>query len=660
MKPVFKLMLCAIAVSSFAFASAAQKEYSLSSPDGKIVLTVTAGETLTYGITREGETILAPSRIAMSLQGGSVVWGDGARFSAKRTSVNEVIPSPTHRHKTVDVNYNELDLRSSKFGVQFRAFNDGVAYRFYTNVKNAPMTVTNEVAEFNFDKDYTVYFPYSRDKKNPFHDSFEAQYTVIPLSEFDTTNFTYLPFLVDLGSNGKLLLMESDLESYGGMLLAYEPQNNGMKGIFPKYPKTYTKGTTRCKNFVDQTEDYIASFQGARTFPWRVLAYAENDIQLPTNDLVYALASPSRIEDTSWIKTGKSAWDWWNNWGISDVDFKAGINTRTYKYFVDFAADNGLDYIILDEGWSPPAEGDVMKVIPQIDLKEIASYAKSKNIGVIIWVVGNVLDDKLEEACKTYSEMGISGFKVDFIDRTDQAAVEMIYRIADMAAKYNMVIDFHGMYKPTGLSRTYPNVVNYEGVFGLEQLKWSNPNMPLYDVTMPFIRMVPGPVDYTQGAMRNANKGNFRAIYSIPMSQGTRAHQVATYVVFDSPLVMLCDTPTNYIEEPEVTSFIARMPVAADRTQVLQGKVGEFIVTARRVGENWYVGGLTSWTARNITLPLDFLSDGEYEAEIMIDGVNASRIGEDYVLKTQSVDKSSVLDIEMASGGGFAMIITKK
>ena len=256
--------------------------------------------------------------------------------------------------------------------------------------------------------------------------------------------------------------------------------------------------------------------------------------------------------------------------------------------------------------------------------------------------------------------MGISGYKVDFIDRTDQQAVEMVYRIAEVAAKYGMLVDYHGIYKPTGLSRTYPNVVNYEGVFGLEQLKWSNPNMPLYDVTMPFIRMVPGPVDYTQGAMRNANKSNFRDIYSTPMSQGTRAHQVATYVVFDSPLVMLCDTPTNYIAEPEVTSFIARMPQDADKTVVLQGKVGEFIVTARRVGSDWYVGGLTSWTGRDLQLPLDFLSDGEYTAEIMTDGVNASRIGEDYKLETRSVDKSSVLNVKMAGGGGFAMIITKK
>ena len=444
------------------------------------------------------------------------------------------------------------------------------------------------------------------------------------------------------------------------MILDYNADKGGFKGLFPKYPKSFTRGTTRCKNFVKDTYDYIARFDGARTFPWRVLAIVENDAQLPTNDLVYALASPCRIDDTSWIKPGKSAWDWWNNWGISNVDFKAGINTETYKYFVDFAADNGLQYIILDEGWSPPAEGDVMNIRPEVDLKEIASYAKSKGIGVIIWVVGNVLDEKLEEACKTYSEMGISGYKVDFIDRTDQQAVEMVYRIAEVAAKYGMLVDYHGIYKPTGLSRTYPNVVNYEGVFGLEQLKWSNPNMPLYDVTMPFIRMVPGPVDYTQGAMRNANKSNFRDIYSTPMSQGTRAHQVATYVVFDSPLVMLCDTPTNYIAEPEVTSFIARMPQDADKTVVLQGKVGEFIVTARRVGSDWYVGGLTSWTGRDLQLPLDFLSDGEYTAEIMTDGVNASRIGEDYKLETRSVDKSSVLNVKMAGGGGFAMIITKK
>ena len=401
MKRILELVLGMAAVFSLTFASAAPKEYKLSSPDGKIEVTVTASKTLTYSITRDGKTVLAPSRIAMSLQDGSVVWGDNARFSVKRNSVNETIASPSHRHKTVDVNYNELDLRSQKFGVQFRAFDDGVAYRFYTNAKNPSYTVSDEVAEFNFDKDYTAYLPYSRDKKNPFHDSFEQPYKVTPISEFDTTNTVFLPVLVDLKDAGKVLIMESDLESYAGMILDYNADNGGFKGLFPKYPKSFTRGTTRCKNFVKDTYDYIARFDGARTFPWRVLAIVENDAQLPTNDLVYALASPCRIDDTSWIKPGKSAWDWWNNWGISNVDFKAGINTETYKYFVDFAADNGLQYIILDEGWSPPAEGDVMNIRPEVDLKEIASYAKSKGIGVIIWVVGNVLDEKLEEACKT-------------------------------------------------------------------------------------------------------------------------------------------------------------------------------------------------------------------------------------------------------------------
>ncbi len=659
MKRILNFVFCAVMLFSLTAVAAAPKEYGLSSPDGKIKVTVKAGEILTYEVSRDGKTIIAPSRIAMTLD-GDVVWGDNAKFSAKKNSVNETIASPTHRHKTVDVKYNELDLRGSKFGVQFRAFDNGVAYRFYTNAKNVPATVTGEVAEFNFDEDYTAYIPYSRDRNEPFHDSFESRYTVTPMSQFDMTNTAFMPLLVDLKDAGKVLIMESDLESYGGMLLAYNPEKGGFKGLLPKYPKSFKRGTTRCKNFVSETEDYIAKLDGARTFPWRVVAYAKTDIELPTNDLVYALASPCRIDDTSWIKPGKSAWDWWNNWGISNVDFKAGINTQTYKYFVDFAADNGLDYIILDEGWSTPSEGDVMKTIPSINLPEIAAYAKSKGIGVIIWVVGNVLDEKLEEACKTYSEMGIAGYKVDFIDRTDQQAVDMVYRIAEVAAKYNMLVDYHGIYKPTGLSRTYPNVINYEGVFGLEQLKWSNPDMPLYDVTMPYIRMVPGPVDYTQGAMRNANKGNFREIYSTPMSQGTRAHQVATYVVFDSPLVMLCDTPTNYIKEPETTSFIARIPTAADKTQVLQGKVGEFIVTARKAGDNWYVGGLTSWTGREIELPLDFLGDGEYKAEIMTDGVNASRIGEDYSLETRDVKSSDVLKIKMVGGGGFAMIITKK
>ena len=406
---------------------------------------------------------------------------------------------------------------------------------------------------------------------------------------------------------------------------------------------------------VERTD--IARVDGRRSYPWRIVAYAATATELPVNDMVWQTAEASRVADASWVRDGKIAWDWWNNWGVYGVDFKSGINTETYKYFIDFAAANGIEYVALDEGWGV-RDGDVMHVVPEIDLPEIVSYAREKKVGIILWVVAKVLDDKLEEACRYYSELGVAGWKVDFIDRQDQAAVERVYRIADAAARYRMIVDFHGVYKPTGLQRTYPNVVNFEGIFGLEQLKWTDrtdADMPAYDCTFPFIRQVAGPVDYTQGAMRNASRKNFRAVNNHPMSQGTRAHQVATYVVFDSPLVMLCDSPTAYEKEPETLDYIVRFPTRFDQTLIPAGEIGRYIVTARRAGDRWYLGALTNWDAREVEVKLDFLGDGRWKARIFRDGVNADRYGEDYLLEERTVTAADSLAMAMAPGGGYAV-----
>ena len=409
--------------------------------------------------------------------------------------------------------------------------------------------------------------------------------------------------------------------------------------------------------------DYIARTEGTRNYPWRIWAVTEQDIEMPVNNLVYALASPNRIGDCSWIKTGKVAWEWWNDWGIYNVDFKAGINMETYKYYIDFAADNRIEFVVLDEGWYNPGKGDMLTVVPELDLKELVRYGKSKGVDLILWTVFNVLDDQLEEACKKYAEMGISGFKVDFLDRDDQTAVEMAYRIAEMTAKYKLTLDLHGFYKPTGMNRTYPNIINFEAVFGMEEMKWSKieKDMMEYDVIMPYIRMMAGPVDYTPGAMRNATKKDFKDIYYNPMSQGTRCHQLAAYIVHDSPLTMLADNPTIYKEEQECTDFIVSVPNKnIEETRVLQGKLGEFIVMARKVDGNWYVGGMTDWNQREITLDFGFLSEGTYEVTLFSDGVNANKQAEDYRKETFKVTSASMRKINMAFGGGFAMAIVKK
>ena len=398
-----------------------------------------------------------------------------------------------------------------------------------------------------------------------------------------------------------------------------------------------------------------ASKKAPRHFPWRALAIAEQETSLPTNNLVYLLASPNRIGDTSWIKPGKVAWDWWNDWNITGVDFKAGINTQTYKYYIDFASRNGIEYVVLDEGWSEPL--DILKVNGDIDLRELVRYAASKKVDLVLWAVSYVLDNNLERACEIYSKMGIKGFKVDFMNRDDQVVTEQLYRIASTAARYHMLIDYHGMYKPAGMNRTWPNVINFEGVWGLEQMKWSRDDMVVYDVTFPFIRMLSGPVDYTQGAMRNAVKSEYVPNNSNPMSQGTRARQVAEYIVFDSPLVMLCDNPTAYMKEQETVDFITDIPTVWDETRILQGALGKFIVTARRSGDKWYVGGLTDWSERDLSLDLSNLVKGQHNAVLYRDGINAVRNGTDYRIEPVEIQSKKPFLVHMAPGGGFVLVI---
>ena len=379
---------------------------------------------------------------------------------------------------------------------------------------------------------------------------------------------------------------------------------------------------------------------------------------MPVNNLVYALASPNRIGDTSWIKTGKVAWDWWNDWNLKGVPFKAGINMDTYKYYIDFASRNGLEFIVLDEGWYDPKSGDMLTVIPELDLTELIAYGKSQGVEIVLWTVFNVLDSQLEAACKKYADMGIKGFKVDFLDRDDQTAVEMVYRIAEMTARYKLTLDLHGIYKPTGIHSKYNNINNFESVFGMEEVKWTDikNNMPLYDVTFPYIRMMAGPVDYTPGAMRNATKADWRAMYYTPASMGTRCHQLAAYIVHDSPFTMLCDAPTNYLNEQECVDFIASLPVEVDSTFIASGELGKYIVTVRKKDVNWYIGGMTNWDERDVQLDFSFLPEGmSYTAVLFKDGVNANKQAEDYRKETIRIDKDSRLTLHLASGGGFAM-----
>lgn len=541
------------------------------------------------------------------------------------------------------------------FGIIFRAYNEGVAYRFYTT-QSSDIIIKEEQAEFNFKEDYTAYLPYTTNDKKPMAMAYQNVYDITPLSKAQP-KLAFLPVTVDC-SSVKLTLLESDLEAYPDMFVQSQQGKYGLKGVFAPYPAKTDFYPWRKQEYVTETTDFISRSRGSRSYPWRVLAITEKDTDMPVNNLVYALASPNRIGDTSWIKTGKVAWDWWNDWNLKGVPFKAGINMDTYKYYIDFASRNGLEFIVLDEGWYAPKSGDMLTVIPELDLPELIAYGKSKGVEIVLWTVFNVLDSQLEAACKKYADMGIKGFKVDFLDRDDQTAVEMVYRIAEMTARYKLILDLHGIYKPTGINRTYPHIINFESVFGMEEVKWTDikNNMPLYDVTFPYIRMMAGPVDYTPGAMRNATKADWRAMYYTPASMGTRCHQLAAYIVHDSPFTMLCDAPTNYLNEQECVDFIASLPVEVDSTFIASGELGKYIVTVRKKDVNWYIGGMTNWDERDVQLDFSFLPEGmSYTAVLFKDGVNANKQAEDYRKETIRIDKDSRLTLHLASGGGFAM-----
>lgn len=649
-------ILSLLLLSGNASFAAKEKKYVLSSPDGTLKVEISAGNELAYQVMHGNDTILSHSNIGLVLENGTIVGKTPRITGERRRKIKDNIESPFYRFKEFVATGNELDLKlKGGFGIIFRAYNEGVAYRFYTT-QSSDIIIKEEQAEFNFKEDYTAYLPYTTNDKKTMAMAYQNVYDITPLSKAQP-KLAFLPVTVDCGSV-KLTLLESDLEAYPGMFVQSQQGKYGLKGVFAPYPAKTDFYPWRKQEYVTETTDFISRSRGSRSYPWRVLAITEKDTDMPVNNLVYALASPNRIGDTSWIKTGKVAWDWWNDWNLKGVPFKAGINMDTYKYYIDFASRNGLEFIVLDEGWYDPKSGDMLTVIPELDLPELIAYGKSKGVEIVLWTVFNVLDSQLEAACKKYADMGIKGFKVDFLDRDDQTAVEMVYRIAEMTARYKLTLDLHGIYKPTGINRTYPHIINFESVFGMEEVKWTDikNNMPLYDVTFPYIRMMAGPVDYTPGAMRNATKADWRAMYYTPASMGTRCHQLAAYIVHDSPFTMLCDAPTNYLNEQECVDFIASLPVEVDSTFIASGELGKYIVTVRKKDVNWYIGGMTNWDERDVQLDFSFLPEGmSYTAVLFKDGVNANKQAEDYRKETIRIDKDSRLTLHLASGGGFAM-----
>ena len=652
------ILLAAVIATAFV---AQAKDFVLKSPDGKIVVTVSSGDHVSYAIERDGIKLLAPSQISMTLVGG-YVYGGKDSFKMTRKSVDQTVPAQNFKRAKVRDHYNEMTLSTGSYDIVFRAYDDGVAYRFVARGKAGEFAVAYEQAEFAFPYDYQAFVPYVREKyasfEPQFFNSFENTYAHHAVSKWEKGRLAFLPLTVEAANGIKLCITESDLRDYPGMYLSNQEGGRSLRGVFANSPaKVDQGGHNMLQGLVRSRRNYLSKTTSPHAFPWRVIAIAKEDRQLAESDLTWRLATPASGSDWSWVKPGKVAWDWWNDWNISGVDFESGINNDTYKYYIDFASEHGIEYVILDEGWAVNKQADLMQVVPEIDLPMLCNYAAGKNVGLILWAGYWAFNRDMEGVCKHYSKMGIKGFKIDFMDRDDDEMVQFYEKAAATAAKYHLVVDFHGAFKPAGLQRTYPNVLNFEGIHGLEQMKWCPPEVDqvTYDVTVPFTRLVAGPADYTQGAMRNATRSNYYPCNTEPMSQGTRCHQLAEYIIFDAPLTMLCDSPSNYRQEEECTSFIASIPTVWDETIALQGKIAEFVVIARRSGSKWYVGALGNWDERDLEIDLSRLGIGAKQGEAYVDGVNAHRAARDY--RKEKVSVNGTWKVHLAPGGGAVLVL---
>ena len=627
--------------------AAAESSYSLKSPDNRMEVQIHVTNRIAYDVLLKDRLLLKDSTLSINIDGKTL--GENAQVkSTKKDSADRVLePAVRQKFRKIREQYNELRLDlDGGYAVTFRAYPEGIAYRIETNLGGENVKVYKEEANFRFAGDYTAFYP----EEESFFSHNERKYLPHPLKEIAATKFATLPAVVDAGGGVKIAVAESGVEDYPGLWLRGTGEN-GLSATFEPYP--LKEQLEKDRDFkVIEAADYIAVTKGTRTFPWRLLGIVEHDADLLTNQLVWLLEKPSRVQDTSWIKPGKVAWDWWNFNNVYGVDFPAGVNTQTYKYYIDFAAKYHLQYIILDEGWYKL--GNVLDVAPEINMEELTAYAKQKNVGVILWVVWKSLDDQLIPALDQYAKWGVQGIKVDFMQRNDQLLMNYYYKVSRECAKRKMLVDFHGAQRPASLTRTWPNLISTEGVRGMEWSKWSADAEPKHNVTLPFTRMFLGPMDYTPGAMLNAQKDMFAPIFKRPMALGTRCHQLAMYVVFESPLQMLSDSPSNYLREPEAMEFLAPVPSTWDETKALDGKISEYVAVARRSGSDWYVGAMTDWTARDLEIDLSFLPEGNFKMEAYQDGANAERMASDYKKTTTQVNKGKKLKIHLAPGGGFA------
>lgn len=651
MKKTTLTLLSLLAVFVSVGQNSPTKDSQIVSANGKIVADVRIeNKKLVYSVDFAGKKIMTDMPLSITFSNG-VVAGEAIKSAKQSVATKKDIITPTVRVKseTFTAHFVEKTFDMGNYQVIFRVYDDAVAYRFVTKFKEKDVRVVSENVVYNFANDDKILFP----EESSFYTHQERLYDNTKLGAIADGRFCSPPMLVS-DNAVRVLVTEVDLESYPGIYYK-KSGSKSFTGVFPHYPLEVEKRSDR-DLVVTKHADYLAQTVGTRAYPWRVAMITNQDTKLLESTTLYALASPSRIKDTSWIRPGKVAWDWWNGCNLTGVDFEAGVNMESYKYFIDFASANGLPYIVLDEGWYD-INKTILDVVPQMNIPELVAYGKENNVDVILWVTWLGLEESMDKALAQFSKWGVVGLKIDFMQRDDQKMVDWYYSTAKRAAELNMLVDYHGSYKPTGLNRTYPNMLTSEGVLGGECNKWSTGQTPEHNVTLPFIRMAAGPMDYTPGAMTNANVKDFLPRHIRPMSQGTRCHQLGMYVVYESPLQMLCDSPTEYEKETEMMEFLRNVPTVWDETVALKAVVGDYVVMARRSGNTWYLGAMNDWTPRSVEVSLDFLGEGKYTLQSWADGANVDRNAQDYKMSRSEVKKGQKLTLNLGSGGGYAAML---
>jgi len=651
MKYAIKIVACIVLFFGMNAVVSAQKKFDLISPDGSIKVSVSLEDKIYYTLSANGQELAAKNHLTLSLKGE--VLGSNPKLSNNKTGKNSDIIKPVVPVKFAEVKseYNYLLLNfKGKYSVEFRAFNDGVAYRFIT-AKKGSIEVISEDFTLNLPADYLLHLQ----QPDSFKTSSEDAYTHVESQKWKASDkISTLPVLIDTKKQYKILISESGLIDYPGMFL--KGTGSGVTSTFPKVPLQFGPDGDRSLK-IEKEADYIAKTYGTRNFPWRYFVITKDDKQLIENTMTLKLAPKNELKDTSWIKPGQASWEWWNDaspYG-EDVNFVSGYNLETYKYYIDFASKYYIKYIIMDEGWAMSTT-DPYTPNPKVDVHELIRYGKEKNVDIVLWLTWLTVENNME-LFKTFEEWGIKGVKIDFMDRSDQVMVNFYEKVVKEAAKHKLLVDFHGAFKPSGLEYKYPNLISYEGVRGMERMQECTPDNSLY---YPFMRNAVGPMDYTPGAMISMQPEVYRSERPNSASIGTRAYQMALFVVFESGIQMLADNPTLYYRNADCTKFITSVPTTWDETKALAATAGEVAVVAKRKGSNWFVGGITNNNAREVKVNFDFLERGKtYTMTYFEDGINANRQAMDYRKKTVTVKAGDTIDIKMVRNGGWAAMLSK-